>query len=576
MAKAAGVDIGSRAVKVAVVDGGPKGGRLLRFVEKEYPSGDAPPRAEIVATLKQALSAAKAPRNAASLAIAAERCILRSITVPFTSDDQIAKVVKFEFEPHLHSAAIEDVVVDYVATGPARKGTRLLVMACEKATVGRLLEEASEAGVDPLHADVDVAALWNVAEASGALAEHPNCLVIDIGARTTKTLLVTGGRLKVARSIRIGASSAARRLTSDFEGDSEAAERALEGTADVEALAAPADEPGTIEIVQSVGAIETAAARARHDQFIQRVMRETQRSLPMMDDDSAITCVWVTGGGIVEHPNARLQLEERFEVPVLDLPVHQAAAHKLAPSEADTLRRSGAVALGTALKVLGVDAAGIDLRQEEYRFARTFDQVKTALAVGVTCLFFIGFLLVLATHMKQEAVDREIGRVNRIVEENLRGDVFDAYEESVESPQTLRISDDPHKKVQTVGTSLRKIRNHLENELGLGTLVPPPVSSLRVQKAVLQAVADLRKEIEFLAILSEDYDQDKATLTVVVARLSDIDKIVTALRKHTAEEDGELFEEVAGQAPKPTKTAGHYSAAIKMTLLPQEAGKDRK
>lgn len=569
MAKAVGIDIGSRAVKLAVVDGGPKGARLVRFVERPYETEGAPTQAQILDTLKKALAAAKAPRNAASFAMPAERCVLREVSVPFTQEDQINKVVKFEFEPHLHSAAIEDVIVDFVITGPARTGTRLLVMACEKPTLARLLEELKQGGVDPLHVDIDVAALWNVATASGATEAHPNCLILDVGARTTKTLLVQNGRLKVARSIRIGAESAKKRLTTDFEGDTDAAAKALENAAGIEALAAPAESAGTLDIVLSVGAVETAVAKSRADQFLRRVMRETQRTLPMLDDESAITRIFVTGGGIAQHPNARRDLEERFGVPVEDLPIHEAASQDLAPSELDDLRRSGAVALGTALKVLGMDVADVDLRQDEFRFARTFDQLKNVLAFGVTLAFFAVFLLFLSTFMKKQRLDSQLRKLVGVTNENLEADVFEAYRENVSDARSLRLANEETKYFQTADSSLDKIENHLKNELGLGTSVPPIISCLEMQQAVMSSIKAARGDVEFLAIKTEDYAQEKVTVTVVVGQLPDITAIVTALRKHTPEQGGSLFESVDNQPPRPTNSQ-RYEVGLRIVVLPRE------
>ncbi len=570
MAKAVGIDIGARAVKLAVVDGGPKGAKLLRFVERPYETEGAPTQTEILDALKKALAAAKAPKNAACFAMPAERCVLREVSVPFTQDDQIAKVVKFEFEPHLHSAAIEDVIVDYITTGPSRTGTRLLVMACIKTNLSQLLDELKQAGIDPLHVDVDVAALWNVAAAAGVTAADPNCLILDVGARTTKTLLVQDGLLKVARSIRIGSDSARKRLTTDFEGDAAEAEKALEAASGVEALAAPVEVAGTLEIVHSVGAIETAVAKSRADQFLRRVVRETQRTLPMMGDESAITRIYVTGGGIADHPNTRHELEERFGVPVVDLPVQDAVGHDLPPSEAEDLRRSGAVAVGTALKVLGIDVADIDLRQDEFRFARTFDQLKNVLAFGVTFAFFAVFLLFLATFMKKQRLDLELEKLVKATHEKLDAEVFQAYRENVSDARPLMISQDPQKYFQTAESSIKKINNHLENELGLGTSVPPVISALEIQQAVMASLKAVRGKVEFLAIKSEDYDQEKATVSVIVGQLQDIDTIVTELSKHTPEKGGTLFESVDNQPPRPTKLQ-RYDVPIRLTIAARDS-----
>ncbi len=575
MAKATGIDIGSRACKVAVVDGGPKGARLLRFAETEYEVAKGEPLTPSVVldAVRKSLAAAKAPKQAACLAIAAEQCILREISVPFSQDDQIAKVVKFEFEPHLHNAAIEDVVIDFVKTGPARVGTRLLVFACVKKVLAARLEQLASVGVDPLHVDVDVAALFNVAKTSGALDEHPNCLIIDIGARTTKTLFVQDGRLKVARSIRLGARSAHKRLAADLEGDEEAATEALENAAGAEALAQmPADATGTIEIVTSVKEMEALVAHDRNTEFLQRVMRETQRTLTMMGDTQGISLIFLTGGGAAQHPNAREQLSKRFGADVEDLPVSKAVTHDLPPSEADRLTFSGAVAVGTALKVIGVDAAAIDLRQEEFRFARTFDQVKNVVATGVTLVFFAVFLFLLSLVMDHKQVVRELRDLQTVARGKLDADVFDAYAESVRDARRVPVSSDPDRYFQTTKTALDRVRDHLKNELGLATEIPPLISCLETWQAVMKSIRAVRDKVEFLAIKQEDYDQDKAIITVVVGDYADADTVVLALRQHTIAQGGTLFDTVANRAPR-TTSDGRIEVPIEIILVPRESGR---
>ncbi len=572
MAKAVGIDIGSRACKVAVIHGGPKGAKLLHFVEKEYELDDdgVSTPSTILDALRKALSEAKAPKQAACLALPAEQCILREISVPFTQDDQIAKIAKFEFEPHLHSAAIEDVVIDYVKTGPARAGTRLLVFACIKEVLSARLTQLASVGVDPLHVDVDVTALFNVAHATGALEEHPNCLIIDIGARTTKTLYIQDGGLKVARSIRLGSASARKRLVGDFQGDEKAADQALEQTASAELLAqAPIDSMDTVEIVTSVGEMEALVAKGRSDEFMKRVMRETQRTLPMMGDAQAVTAVFLTGGGSAQHPNARAQLEERFGAPVMDLPVSSAVTHDLAPSDADVLATSGAIALGAALKVVGLDAGKIDLRQEEFRFARTFDQVKNALATGVTLTFFAVFLFWLSLFMENQTATKELGALKKISKQELADGVFDAYTENVRDARSISINDDNDRYFQSTRSALKKIQDHLKNELGLATEIPPIISGLETWQAVMSSVASVRDKIEFIAIKQEDYEQDKAIVTFVVSDYPDADTIVLALKKHSVGQGGTLFDEVNTRVPRNTKD-GRIEVPIEMVLVPRE------
>lgn len=572
MAKALGIDIGTHAVKVAVVDGGPKGARLLRYAEVTHdpgPGGAVSAEAVGVA-LRKAIADARGPKQAAGYAFPAEQCILREISVPFETEDQIAKVIKFEFEPHLHHGAIEDVVLDFIRTGPARSGSRVLCIAAQKSVVREQLDLLAKAGVDPLHLDVDVAALFNVAKQSGALEEHPNCLVIDIGARTTKALAIRDGELRVARSIRLGARGAERQLESQLQGDRDAAKRAMESAAGVEGLAAsPIDGPTTLDIVNSVQDVEAAVARAVQDDFLSRVLRETQRSLPTNAGDRPLTRVFLTGGGAT-HPRARERIAAHFGVEVADLPVLAKLEHKLPPTEAAAAAAYGAVAVGAALKVVGIDAASIDLRQEEFRFARTFDRVKTTMAIGATLLFFSVFLYGLTVWLERAAVLKEANRVRDLMKEHLDTDVFAAYQEALKdnARKPPAAASDAFGYFRQTREQVKKVRDHLKNELGLATEVPPIRSSLEIWSAVTTAVQEARQKakIEYVLVKDERYYQDHGDVWIVVGDLPDAQAVVDALRKRVPD----LFESVEVESPKPTKD-GKQEIQIKLRFVEREA-----
>src|SRR5688572_30113495 len=99
--------------------------RVLRLGEREIPP--VPEGGDREIAIRDAVEAlfreTRASRSDVVLAWPAEQCILRELTVPFQKDDDIRKVVKFEIESHLHSHAIEDVVVDFVRTGTAPDGS---------------------------------------------------------------------------------------------------------------------------------------------------------------------------------------------------------------------------------------------------------------------------------------------------------------------------------------------------------------------------------------------------------------------------------------------------------------------
>lgn len=575
MTRAIGIDIGSRSCKVAVVDGGPKGAKLLRFAEAEYPlaASGAPTPETVLEGVKKALHDARGPRHSAAFALPAEQLIVRELTVPFTDADRVKATLRFEFEPQLHNCAIEDVILDSITTGtvslgPNKTGTRLLVLAATKDMLRARLEQLKAVGVDPLHVDVDVMAIFNVAVQSGAIAKHPNCLVIDIGAKTTKALAVRDGKLRIARSIRLGAKGAQQALERQFEGDAAAARRALEDASGPGALSSlPADGPSTVEIVTSVREVEAAVARAVSDDFLGRVLRETSRTLPATGGGDAISCVFLTGGG-ARHAHARERIAAHFGVPVEDLDVLGAVSHSLAPSEAAKVGATGAAALGAALKVLGIDHGGVDLRKEEFRFSRTFDRVKFAVAAGATFLFIGVFLYVLICWLEWRSVQRE-GRAALVTIDDSLAPVIEKYTGKVPGAHRMAAPvTDLSPAFSQRRDYLKLVRSHLQDELGLATSVPPIRSSLEPWRAVADALKELRGKIEYMLVKSEKYDQRQGDVVVWLADQAEGDKILAELNKRKPD----LFREVQMRAPKLAEDKVHYELTFHLEM--QEIERD--
>ena len=134
MARAVGLDVGARHVRLVEADGGSRGLRVTRLGEREIAVPEGGDREEAVREAVEALfKETHAGRDDVVLAWPAEACVVRELTVPFREPDQIRKVVKFEFESHLHSNSVEEVVLDFLPVAETKEGTRLLCVAAPKA-----------------------------------------------------------------------------------------------------------------------------------------------------------------------------------------------------------------------------------------------------------------------------------------------------------------------------------------------------------------------------------------------------------------------------------------------------------
>src|SRR5512139_1708849 len=103
MPRAVGLDIGTRLLKLVELRGSAKSFKIHRLVVRPMPeaAGEDPDAAR--ADLVRSLFAEHRLRKAdVCAAFEAGTSVFRDVTMPYKSDDQIDKTVRFEAENHLH------------------------------------------------------------------------------------------------------------------------------------------------------------------------------------------------------------------------------------------------------------------------------------------------------------------------------------------------------------------------------------------------------------------------------------------------------------------------------------------
>jgi type IV pilus assembly protein PilM len=412
MAKAVGLDIGARHVKACELEGSAKKFRMTQFAVREFTVKEdgTPDEDSLVDAIRRIFKEDRLPRDSVAVALDAQDCIIRDISVPFRDDDQIAKVVKFEAENHLHSCSIEDLVVDYCKTGEIGNRSKLLVFAAQKKPLGRLLETIKKADVEPTLVDLDVVALFSAMSASGVLQKYKTVVGIDIGARTTSLFFSEFGALRLVRAVRAGAdslTSAIRRdLDVSFENAEETKVKALSsgGAAVAHDLLVLEEDEQTAaasvpETSKSAHELERDLLSQRREEFFDRVAKEVSRSLATLKLEQPLEAILLTGGGS-RLTGIRESFERAFNVTVEEVDLLTRIPNALPPTAPKDAGVLSPVAAGLALKQLGFDPVGLDFRQEEFRYQKTFDQVKVVLASCVS-LIAILFLVICARELDQ-------------------------------------------------------------------------------------------------------------------------------------------------------------------------------
>src|SRR5262245_21559900 len=451
MVRSVGIDAGEYAVKTVEVDGSYRKTRLLGYrIEKVTGAVmETDARAAAAATaVAEALRAAKMCGDKV-LGDPRREAVLRTLEVPARGADAIRKVIKSEVESAIHSHQVDDMVVDFHELGGSPEGSRVLVAAVPKPGLRSMLTALTGEGVEPERVDLDTMALYRSAEWRGAFpapgfddevaleeddgadadvavpavvaATPPGgsgsiIAVLDLGARSTRVLLVDSGRLVDMRTLRLGdatiVDAVARGNELPFDTAREAVQGVLESGADYQteiAAALPVAAEGSSAEAQPAPAaarrvvVDAAAVDAERATYLQRLARELTRFLAASNCAGRIDALWVTGGAS-QLAGLEDTLREVFGIAPRQLDVLGHVKHSLSAEEADEVAPQLAVALGLALANLG-GPLGYDFRREDLAFTRGFDRVKSALAI--TCMLMLFTAIVYGVRQTHELKNLE-------------------------------------------------------------------------------------------------------------------------------------------------------------------------
>jgi len=524
MAKSVGLDIHERGVRAVEVTGSGKKFRVTRYIERAVtPRGGAPDAEELHAALAEIFK--HSSKNHVISSVEASDTVVREIPVPFRADDQIRKVIKYEAEHHLHDCDADDVIVQYAKVGESAEGTNLLVFAVRKDVIGRRVEYARAAGVEPLAMDLDALAFYGAVKAAGLIDESPTCVLVDIGNRATVMVFVVEGAVRALRSVRLGVDSIAQGMARDMEIDAgEAVEKVLEISGEEEGdLLIPlhADE-GKRETAKGVAELERDLFHQKRDDFAARLKREYVRSVAALRGGAAPSRILATGPGLGVAGLPEM-LSQRLGVPVEPFHPSRAFPCKLDGAE-EEFDRNGAVALGLALKGIGNDTLKLDFRQEELRVANKFELLKNSLAVTVTLLFF--GLLAFSGHCVYKTRQLEGKRFETVVDSAYKpfADVAASYNglgtliEARHQIDTNAIeAGGPRPEtVKRFLLALDRMKRNLHTIVGDAKGLPQITSALEVWDEIFGVIKKNHEQMDFIDFDTIEISQTRVTLVAIL------------------------------------------------------------
>jgi len=534
------VDLSHVRVRAVEVDGSAKSPRVRSFTAADVPpppppaEGEPAARVSYAESLQALASRRRLARDPAGVAIATLDCTFREIELPFTTPDQIDRVVKFEAESHLQLVDIDSVVVSYqFLDSDGRGGSRLLIAACAKEIISGAVADLGKIGVDPQNADLHLTALYGGLRATGHFTAPPppaadappaerslgeTVLALECDPDLTQLLVVRGEQLVAARALRFGTAPAAPQLPAG-------------GAAAGGKPAAAADVDETLVVVDDLGGEDGGRHGRRGGDYFARLRREITRTLLKLGPSVTAPVKLLLMGRAGRDAEFVRDLGRALDLPVEVVRPYDRVAHDLGTEELEEANAEGVAALGLALRLLGeVGGSRVEFRQEEVRYARRFDQIKVALACTSIAALLCVAILCLERVQRWNTLNEElIHATSAVLSEHTAHVASEVLFQKVTGGE-LR----PVEATAQARRELTKLADDLREQLGRSTSIPRLASGLDYLNAVVTAIDRQLATIGRLQLTTIDLDimKEKPSLKLngIVNAPESVDALVRALR----------------------------------------------
>ena len=208
-----GLDIGSSSVKVVQLKKKGNGWALQAFgmqplVPQTIVDGTIMDQEAVADAIRQLWGRLKLKVKDVAIAIAGHSVIIKKISVPQMTADQLAANIRSEAEHHIPFGK-DDVEIDYHVTNPSNTSgqTELLLVAAKKEVVADYVQVVRDAGLSPHVVDVAAFASQNGFEVNYPLDPRETVVLINIGAAISNINIVRSGVSLFTRDVTIGGNA---------------------------------------------------------------------------------------------------------------------------------------------------------------------------------------------------------------------------------------------------------------------------------------------------------------------------------------------------------------------------------
>lgn len=225
-----GLDIGSKAIKVALISEKKKGLTLERFGMLEIApglieEGTIKEPESVADMLRQLFKTYGIKERNVAISIGGYSVIVKKINVQTMTEEQLQDTIHFEAEQYI-PFDINDVNLDFQILGESEQASNhmsVLLVAAKKEMINDYISLTHLAGLNPCIIDVDAFALQNIFEANYDF-ENENVALIDIGASKTSLNILKGNNSVFMRDVSLGCGQINQKIVSMIDCSFEEAE----------------------------------------------------------------------------------------------------------------------------------------------------------------------------------------------------------------------------------------------------------------------------------------------------------------------------------------------------------------
>ncbi|MFA4875541.1 MAG: pilus assembly protein PilM [bacterium] len=534
-----GIDIGSYAVKIAVVERSFRSFAFTEFYERRIQYNELlSPEESVAIALQGLIDDHNLTWDFTCVGFPSQKVTSRLLMFPFGSLKKIDQTVLFEIETYI-PFDMDQVVIDYAVVWQTKDASRVMVVYVQKAELAKQLSALATVNVDPRYMcveGVDQIGLINV----GMVPPEGAYAIIDIGHSKSTVTICRGKNLGFIRAISLAGKAITDAIAARLSVPYDEAERLK-----IEMGHLPqAGEEVVDEISREVsaaiaGVVDELLLHLRQTLF---TFHETE-SMP-------VEGIYLCGG------TSRLPGLDRYVSDTLKLNVtflNCTEFHFTRLDRADAHRHVIPQALALALRGVAGGGPDINLRQGEFAFKGDVQQLGGSVRRIGIALGLIVFLALLNFTTKYYSVKKQIDKMS--------SDVVTLVKQSLPGTPT-RGTLTPKAAVALIRGKQAEVDEKISQ---LDTVVGvSPLEILKEISALVPPRDQIKLDIEDMSVAA-----DRVTLEGVVTDFKAVDTVKQSLEKST------LFTNVtAGNVRKGTKGEVKFSMSMELGAAKEAGAKE--